>query len=149
MEFRKQSHCIYYCMYHLVLATKYRRKIFNQGVYGFFRIKLLEIRQHYPEIETIEVNHDRDHVHLLLSIPPKMSVSESVGIIKANTGKALREKFAFLEKVYYGISGIWSDGYFVSTVGVNEKTIANYVRLQGQEDSGQAKLELETVFRSV
>jgi len=71
-----------------------------------------------------------------------MSVSEAVGIIKANTGKALREKFKFLEKVYYGVSGVWSDGYFVSTVGVNEKTIANYVRLQGQEDSGQAKLEL-------
>lgn len=129
-------------MYHLVLATKYRRKIFNPGVYGYFRIKLLEIKQYYPEIEVREVNHDRDHVHLLLSIPPKMSVSEAVGIIKANTGKALREKFKFLEKVYYGVSGVWSDGYFVSTVGVNEKTIANYVRLQGQEDSGQAKLEL-------
>lgn len=129
-------------MYHLELATKYRRKIFNSGVYGYFRIKLLEIGQYYPEIAVREVNHDKDHVHLLLSIPPKMSVSEAVGIIKANTGKALREKFKFLEKVYYGVSGVWSDGYFVSTVGVNEKTIANYVRLQGQEDSGQAKLEL-------
>ena len=108
-------------MYHLVLATKYRRKIFNPGVYGYFRIKLFEIRQLYPEIEIREVNHDRDHVHLLLSIPPKMSVSELVRLIKTNT---------------------WSDGYFVSTVGVNEKTIANYVKLQEQEDSGQAKLEL-------
>ena len=142
MEFRRQSHCVYYCMYHLVLATKYRRKIFNPGVYGYFRIKLFEIRQLYPDIEIREVNHDKDHVHLLLSIPPKMSVSELVRLIKTNTGKALREKFAFLEKVYYGVSGVWSDGYFVSTVGVNEKTIANYVRLQGQEDSGQAKLEL-------
>ena len=129
-------------MYHLVLVTKYRRKIFNLGVYEYFRIKLLEIIKYYPEIEIREVNHDIDHVHLLLSIPPKMSVSEIVRIIKANTGKALREKFKFLEKVYYGVSGIWSDGYFVSTVGVNEKTIANYVRLQGKEDSGQAKLEL-------
>ena len=142
MELRRQSHCVYYCMYHLVLATKYRRKIFNLGVYEYFRIKLLAIRKLYPEIEIREVNHDIDHVHLLLSIPPKMSVGKIVGVIKANTGRALREKFKFLERVYYGVSGIWSDGYFVSTVGVNEQTIANYVRLQGQEDSGQAKLEL-------
>lgn len=142
MKFRRQSHCVYCCMYHLVLVTKYRRKILNSGVYGYFRIKLFEIKRYYPEIEVREVNHNRDHVHLLLSIPPKMSVSESVRIIKTNIGKALREKFKFLEKVYYGVEGIWSDGYFVSTVGVNEKTIANYIRLQEQEDSGQAKLEL-------
>ena len=80
-------------MYHLVLVTKYRRKIFNLGVYGYFRIKLLEVRKYYPEIEIREVNHDIDHVHLLLSIPPKMSVSEIVRIIKANTGKAIRKKF--------------------------------------------------------
>jgi putative transposase len=111
-------------------------------VYGYFRIKLFEIRKYYPDIEIIEVSHDRDHVHLLLSIPPKLSVSDVVRIIKANTGKTLREKFAFLEKVYYGVTGVWSDGYFVSTVGVNEKVIANYVKMQGKEDSGQAKLEL-------
>lgn len=128
-------------MYHLVLVTKYRRKIFNPGVYGYFRIKLLETRKYYPDIEVREVNHDRDHVHLLVSIPPKMRVSDVVRIIKANTGKSLREKFEFLEEVYYGVEGIWSDGYFVSTVGVNETTVANYVRQQGQEDSGQAKLE--------
>ena len=64
-----------------------------------------------------------------------------VRIIKSNTGKALRDKFDFLSQVYHGVSGVWSDGYFVSTVGVNEETIANYVRMQGKEDSGQAKLE--------
>jgi putative transposase len=142
MELRRQAHCVYYCKYHLVLVTKYRRKIFNAGVYGYFRIKLQEIRKYYPEIEFTEVNHDLDHVHLLLSVPPKMSVGESVRIIKCNTEKALREKFKFLEKVYYGVDGIWSEGYFVSTVGINEKTVANYVKMQGQEDSGQAKLEL-------
>lgn len=141
MELRRQAHCVYYCMYHLVLVAKYRRKIFNPGVYEYFRIKLLEIRKYYPDIEVVEVNHDRDYVHLLISIPPKIRVSDAVRIIKANTGKSLRAKFKFLEKIYYGIEGIWSDGYFVSTVGVNEITIANYVRQQGQEDSGQAKLE--------
>ena len=102
---------------------------------------LLEIRKYYPDIEVSEVNHDKDHIHLLISIPPKMRVCDVVRIIKSNTGKALRQKFKFLEKVYYGVEGVWSDGYFVSTVGVNETTIANYVRQQGQEDSGQAQLE--------
>jgi putative transposase len=129
-------------MYHIVLVSKYRRKIFNPGVYGYFKIKLLEIRKHYPDVEIREVNHDRDHVHLLLSIPPKMRVSDVIRIIKCNTGRKLRAKFKFLEKVYYGIDGVWSDGYFVSTIGVNEKTVAAYVRRQGEEDSGQAKLEL-------
>ena len=130
---------MYYCKYHLVLVTKYRRKIFNAGIYGYFKIKLLEIRKYYPDVEIVEVNHGRDHVHLLLTIPPKMSVSDVVRLIKANTGKALRDKFEFLDEVYYGITGVWSDGYFVSTVGINEETIANYVRKQGEEDSGQTK----------
>lgn len=142
MEYRRQSHCVYYCKYHIVLVTKYRRKIFNPGVYGYFRIKVFEVRKYYPDVEIVEVNHGKDHVHLLLSIPPKMSVGDVVRIIKSNTGKALRDKFDFLGQVYHGVSGVWSDGYFVSTVGVNEETIANYVRIQGKEDSGQAKLEI-------
>ncbi len=133
---------MYYCMYHVVLVSKYRRKIFNSGIYKYFRIKLLEIRSYYRDIEIREVNHDRDHVHLMLSIPPKMSVSDVIRLIKSNTGRSLRLKFKFLDKIYYGTEGIWSDGYFVSTVGVNERTIARYVRLQGLEDSGQAELEL-------
>ena len=62
-------------------------------------------------------------------------------MIKANTGSAMRKRFSFLDKVYWGIEGIWSIGYFVSTVGINEATIRKYVQMQGKEDSGQAKLE--------
>jgi len=82
-----------------------------------------------------------DHIHILVSIPPKFSVSKIVNMIKANTGSAMRKKFPFLDKVYWGVSGIWSTGYFVSTVRINEATIRKYVQLQGKEDSGQAKLE--------
>ena len=62
-------------------------------------------------------------------------------MIKAKTGVKMGEKFPFLDKVYWGMGGIWSIGYFVSTVGVNEETIRKYVQMQGREDSGQAKLE--------
>ena len=83
---------------------------------------------------------DIDHVHILLSIPPKLSVSEVVRMIKAKTGAVMRKRFPFLDKVYWGVDGIWSIGYFVSTVGITEETIRRYVQMQGTEDSGQAKL---------
>ena len=94
-----------------------------------------------PEIEIIEVNTDIDHVHILLSIPPKLSVSEVVKMLKAKTGLRMRRKFPFLDKVYWAKEGIWSRGYFVSTVGISESTIRRYIEMQGKEDSGQALLE--------
>lgn len=95
--------------------------------------------EHYPEIEVLEINHDVDHIHLLISIPPKLAVGKVVGIIKANTARILKNKFEYLKKVYWGNEGIWSDGYFVSTVGINEKQIREYIQKQGEEDLGQTK----------
>ena len=143
MKFKKQSHCVYRCEYHLVVTTKYRRKIFNSGVFAYFETKLQEVRKRYPEIEFLEVNHDEDHVHLLLSIPPKMSAGSVVRIIKANTSRGVKKKFPFLKDVYWGTDGIWSDGYFVSTVGIDERIIKRYIQQQGKEDIGQAELDLE------
>ena len=96
----------------------------------------------YPEIEIVEVNTDIDHIHLLCSIPPKLSVSEAVRLIKGYSAHAMRKQFPFLNNVYYGSDGIWSDGYFISTVGVDEETIRKYIEYQGTVDRGQAKLEL-------
>ncbi|MFC1635341.1 IS200/IS605 family transposase [Planctomycetota bacterium] len=93
-----------------------------------------------PDIGIIELNTDIDHVHILLSIPPKLSVSE-VRMIKAKTSAVMRKRFPFLDKVYWGKEGIWSIGYFVSTAGINEEVIKKYIKMQGEEDSGQAKLE--------
>ena len=91
----------------------------------------------------MEVNHDEDHIHILVSIPPKLSVGEVVRIIKANTSRALKIKFDYLKQVYWGTTAIWSEGYFVSTVGINEEIIKKYIQKQGEEDFGQAKLELK------
>ena len=141
MEYKKQSHAVYYTRYHIVISTKYRRRVLKAGIGEYLKRKVLQIGKFHPEVEIIEVNTDLDHIHILVSIPPKMSVSQVVRMIKANTGSALRRKFSFLDKVYWGVSGIWSIGYFVSTVGINEATIIKYVQMQGKEDSGQAKLE--------
>jgi putative transposase len=141
MDFKKQGHCVYYNRYHLVIATKYCRKILKPGFGEYLQKLVIGIGRQIPEIEVIEVNTDKDHMHILLSIPPKMSVSEVVKAIKAKTGLYMRKKFPFLDKVYWDINGIWSRGYFVSTVGISESTIRKYIEMQGKEDSGQAKLE--------
>ena len=125
-----------------MMTTKYRHKVFNSGVFAYFEAKLAEVRKYYPELEIMEVNHDIDHVHLLLSIPPKMRVSDVVRTIKANTARNMKNKFPFLRDLYWGTNSIWSGGYFVSTVGVDEATIRRYIQHQGKEDTGQAKLDL-------
>ena len=142
MDYRKQSHAVYYTRYHIVVSTKYRRKILKAGVGDYLKKVVLQVSRIHPDIEVVEVNTDVDHMHLLLSIPPKYSVSAVVRIVKANTGRKVREKFPHLDKVYWGVTGIWSVGYFVSTVGVHESTIRNYIEMQGKEDSGQAELGL-------
>ena len=142
MRLRKSAHSVYKTQYHVVIVAKYRRKILVRGVRQYLGVVFQEIRKFRPEVEYFEIGMDKDHVYLHMMIPPKYAVSEIVGQIKVNTSKGLRVKFSFLEEVYWGTRSIWSKGFFVSTVGVNEQTIRNYVRWQGGEDFGQVELEL-------
>lgn len=136
-DFRKDHHCVYLCDYHLVLPTKYRRKILNPGLFAYLKRKLLDITEHYPKIYFKTINHDQDHLHLLVSIPPTMAVGSAVRLIKTNTARGLKEQFPFLKEVYWGTDSIWSEGYFASTVGINESVIRKYIENQGLEDAGQ------------
>ena len=142
MRLRKQAHTVYKTQYHIVFVTKYRRKIITRGVGQYVKVIFQEIRKFRPDIDIIEVGMDKDHVHLYMVIPPKYAVSEVVRMLKFNSAKKMKAKFPFLRKVYWGTKSVWSTGFFVSTVGVNEQTIQNYVRMQGKEDFGQAELEL-------
>ncbi len=137
MEYFRQGHCVYYARYHLVFATKYRRKVIKEGVKSCLEDLVKRISEYYPEIRFHEINGEEDHLHLLVTIPPKMPVSKVVSLIKSNTSREVKKKFEFVRKVYWGADGIWSDGYFVSTVGINERIIRKYIEQQGQEDSGQ------------
>ena len=101
------------------------------------KLKLLELVDHYPKIYLKEMNHDQDHVHLFISIPPTTSVGSVIRLIKTNTARNIKEQFVFLKKVYWGTDGIWSEGYFASTIGVNEAVIRRYIQHQGAEDVGQ------------
>ena len=143
IEYRKQSHATYYTRYHLVFVTKYRRKVLKEGM-GAYLMKLLKlVEQHYPDVEILEMKTDLDHVHLLAIVPPRRSVADIVCILKSNTSRMMRKKFPFISNMYdYDDLNLWSDGYFVSTVGCDEGTIQRYIQRQGQEDKGQEKLAL-------
>ena len=140
--YRHKSHCVFVCDYHLVFPTKYRRKIINPGVKAFLLTRIEAIKEHHPDLLFKEVNTDKDHIHILVSIPPQWSVGKVVGLIKANTARSLKAEFPFLKDVYWGTDSIWSEGYFVSTVGINEAIIKRYIEQQGQEDAGQNNLRL-------
>ena len=143
-EYIRADHSVYLCDYHLVIVTKYRRNIIvNEGIWSYLEQKFYEVTEHYPRIRIKEINHDINHVHLLISIPPQMQVGRVVGLLKTNTARNIKTKFTFLKKVYYGSDGIWSDGYFVSTVGVDEQTIKRYIENQGKEDAGQTAMLFE------
>lgn len=143
MEITHLSHCVYHCRYHLIIVTEYRKKIFNEGIFSNFDKKLAEITEHYPQVIFKEVNHDQDHIHLLVSIPPTMSVGKVVGIVKQNMARELKKKFPFLKEIYWGTESIWSEGYFVTTIGINETVIQQYIENQGKKDFGQIRLGFE------
>ena len=94
-----------------------------------------------PGCEVVQQNIQVDHIHMVMVIPPKYAVSAVIGQIKQWTASELRKKFPFLHKVYWKEAVVWSPGYFVSTVGVDEDTVIAYVKWQQRQDSGQAKLE--------
>lgn len=106
MELRRQAHCVYRCMYHIVWIPRYRYKVLVGGVRQYLMIRLDEIRKYYPDIEYGERHVQPDHVHLVVSFPPKYSIARVVQIMKAHTGRVLRAKFDFLRERYYGRGGV-------------------------------------------
>jgi len=139
MKLMKQAHTVYQTQYHIVWVTRYRRKILCKGVDTYLKALLRkEFREHFPDIQVQEVGMDKDHVHIHVIIPPKYAVSRIVEAFKSNTSRIVKEKFPeFLNKVYWDGYGIWGTGFFVSTVGINEKIIRAYVNQQGKHDAGR------------
>jgi putative transposase len=96
-----------------------------------------------PGVEIVEKNIQVDHIHLVAIIPPKYAISDVVGRIKQYTAESLRKKFVFLKKAYWKEQVVWSEGYFVSSVGdINEKQIISYVKWQQNHGLGQIQLKL-------
>ena len=142
MENRLSGHSVYRTEYHVVWIPKYRRRILNSGVKEYLNKLWVKILKGIPGVEIVEQNIQVDHIHTIMIIPPKYSVSDVIGRIKGQSASKLRKKFTWLEKVYWNENIVWSPGYFVSTIGMNEDQIIKYVKWQESQDSGQAKLVL-------
>ncbi len=134
------AHTKWMCKYHIVFTTKYRRKIiYNQ--YGASLQEIIKRLCSYKGVEIIEGHMMPDHVHLLLSIPPKISVSSFMGYLKGKRALMIFDKHANL-KYKFGNRHFWSEGYYVSTVGLNEATIKKYIQEQEKHDIALDKLSV-------
>ncbi len=145
METRLQGSSAYRTEYHIVWIPKYRRRILNPGLRGYLKKLFPKVLRSIPGcelIELIEYSIEVDHIYMIMIIPPKYSVSDVIGQIKSQSASSLRKKFPWLSKVYWKENIVWSPGYFVSTVDIDEKIIIKYVQFQQSQDLGQAKLEL-------
>jgi putative transposase len=142
MEVVKTAHSVYRLQYHVIWVCKYRRRILNPGLQSYFERILPKLLRSMPGVEVETIGFDKDHVHMVMVIPPKYSIASVMGRLKSQSASQLREKFQWLDKVYWKENIVWSPGYFVSSVGVDEATIKNYVEHQGNQDSGQLQLKL-------
>ena len=135
------SHTKWLCKYHIVFTPKYRRK----AIYGQYKKSIGQIlRQlcNYKGVEIIEGHLMIDHIHMLVSIPPKYSVSQFMGYLKGKSSLMIFDRHANL-KYKFGNRHFWAEGYYVSTVGLNEATIRKYIQEQESHDIAMDKLNMK------
>jgi putative transposase len=142
METRLSGHSVSCTEYHIVWIPKYCYRILNLGVRAYLEKLIPIVIKTIPGCEMVEYNIQVDHIHMVMVIPPKYAVSEVIGRIKGVTASKLRNRFGWLRKRYQRENVVWSPGYYVSTIGIDEDKVIKYVQWQEHQDSGQAKLEL-------
>ena len=139
-QFKRLAHAVWQCKYHVVWCPKYRYRILRGEIGKSVRDIIRQLCE-WKKIEILEGNIQVDHIHLVLEIPPKYSISEAVGFLK---GKSAIKVFDFhleLKKRYWG-RHFWSKGYCVSTVGLDEAQIREYVRHQLHKDKQAEQTKL-------
>lgn len=145
---RSLAHTRWMCKYHIVFTPKYRRKI----IYNKLRRDIVQIIKDLCKWKGIEIIEDKampDHIHILVKITPKMSISKFMGYLKGKSAMMIFARHGNL-KYKFGNNNFWSTGYYVSTVGLNEATIAKYIREQDTYDKMMDKIstkELNDPFR--
>ena len=140
-EIRHTAHSTYRCQYHIVFAPKYRRKV----IYGKLREDIGQILRKLCEqkgVEILEANAMPDHIHMLVSVPPYLSIAQFMGYIKGKSTLMIFDRHANL-KYKYGSRHFWCRGYYVDTVGRNEKVIREYIKNQTEEDYMQDQMSLK------
>ena len=132
-KYKKQSHVVWKCDYHIVWVPKYRFRILT-GVIKELVEHDIRMMSEWKECEVVELNVQIDHIHLVVSIPPKVSISEYMGIVKGKIAIKLFKSYPNLKRKPYWGNHFWARGYFVNTVGINEDMIIRYVKYQEQEE---------------
>ena len=135
------SHTKWKCQYHIILVPKYRRKVIYKELRKDIGIILRKLCE-YKKVEIIEAHAMPDHIHMLVSIPPKLAVSDFVGYLKGKSTLMIFERYANM-KYKYGRRVFWAKGYYVSTVGGNKKAIEEYIRNQEMEDQMMDQLSFK------
>jgi putative transposase len=144
-RYDSSSHVYYICQYHIVWTPKYRLKILNGNI-GKELYKSIYVYSNMKNCRVVELNVQVDHVHLVVRLPPSLSISSYMGFVKGRTAIRLFNKFPYLRKKKLWGNHFWQRGYFVDSVGMNEEIIRRYVRHQdrvGKEEERQMLLGLE------
>jgi putative transposase len=139
-SFERLAHSVWECKYHIVWCSKYRYRVLKGDV-GVGVRDIIRQLCGWKGIEIISGNLQADHVHLILSIPPKVSVSTAVGYLKGRSAIKIFDRFPRLRQRYWG-KHFWARGYCVSTVGVDEEQLKKYVRWQLQKDRGEDQIQM-------
>ena len=140
-EVKHTAHSSYRCEYHIVFAPKYRRKV----IYGQIKADVGAIIRklcNELKVEILEAEVCPDHIHMLVSIPPYMSIAQFVGTLKSKSALMIFDRHANL-KYKYGNRSFWCRGYYVDTVGKNEKIIRDYIRNQLEEDLASDQITMK------
>ena len=135
------AHTKWNCKYHIVFAPKYRRKVF----FGEKRREIGKILRQlceWKKVNIVEAEVCPDHIHMMVSIPPKLSVAEFMGYLKGKSSLMIFDRHANL-KYKYGSRHFWARGYYVDTVGRNKKVIEEYIKNQLQEDIAADQITLK------
>ena len=139
-EWQSQNHVRWYCRYHIVIVPKYRRK----SMFGVLRKDIGEILKEMCcrfEVELVEGHVMPDHVHMCLGIPPKYSVAQTIGRLQGKSAIMIHQKYG-RKRNFVGLH-FWSRGYCVSTVGLDEAMILNYIRTQEDREQKEEQLNLD------
>ena len=140
-RFKRLSHTIYECKYHIVFCPKYRYPILEGSVGEYAKQQVYHLASQKDLVEVEEINVQADHIHAILSVPPKYSISGLMGFLKGKAALNMFHRYERLGNRYWG-RHLWSRGYCVSTVGLDEEQIRKYVRWQNHQDRRAEQLGL-------
>ena len=137
-KYRKLSHVVYQCNYHIVFVPKYRHRILTGAIKELVEHDIQRLAS-WREVEVIELSVQADHVHLVCSIPPKVAVSAFMGLLKGKLAIKLFKSYPHLRQKPYWGNHFWTRGYFVNTVGINEEQIRRYVKYQEEREKEEER----------